>query len=234
MKKMSTYLLILLVILLFSSCAVSESISLGKNGSASSTDITVYPFFIDVLNDFSEFLPKSDESIMDAAITGFANNLEASGKAFDVHLVKNAENSYSISFAFNDIPSVLSALKGDNEISVLKEDGSSLKFYLDINNYHELKAIIPFLADPNFEVYGPEYNQGMSQEDYLDMIYYLLGEDGPDAIRNSTIDITITTPSEIVSSSGVVQKGPTTVLYSFPLIDFLLLDEPMGFEITWK
>ncbi len=231
---MSTYLLMLLFVLLFSSCAVSENISLSKNGSSSYTDITIYPFFIDVLNDFSEFLPKNDESIMDAAITDFTNKLETSKKAFDVHMYKTGENSYSISFNFNDIPSVLSALKGDHSISVLKEDRNSLKFHLDINNYQELKAIIPFLADPNFEVYGPEYNQGMSEEDYLDMIYYLLGEDGPDAIRNSTIDITIITPSEIVSSSGVEKKGPKTVLYSFPLIDFLLLNEPMEFEITWK
>lgn len=234
MKKMSTYLLMLLAVLLLSSCAVSENISLGYNESTSYTDITVYPFFIDVLNDFSEFLPKNDESIMDSAITGFTNNLETSGKAFDVHLVKREENSYTISFAFNDISSVLSALKKDSSISVLKEDRKSLKFHLDINNYHELKEIIPFLADPNFEVYGPEYNQGMSQEDYLDMIYYLLGEDGPDAIRNSTIDIMIITPSEIASSSGVVKMGPQAALYSFSLIDFLLLNEPMEFEITWK
>ena len=107
-------------------------------------------------------------------------------------------------------------------------------FHLDISNYGELKEIVPFLADPNFEVYGPEYNQGMSEADYLDMIYYLLGEEAPDAISSSMIDINITTPGEIVSSEGVTVTGSNTCTYSFPLIDFLLLSEPMAFSISWN
>lgn len=233
MKKLSTYLSAALVLACLCSCAVSESLSLGKDSSYSGTDITVYPFFIDVLNDFSEFMPQSDETIMDAAVSGFSSNLGNSGEAFDVSYSKTGENSYSISFGFNSTQSLVSALQGGST-TVLKETDNSLDFYLDINNYAELKAIIPFLSDSNFEVYGPEYNQGMSEADYLDMIYYLLGEEGPDAIKNSTIDITIRTPGEIVTADGVDKTGPDSVLYSFPLIDFLLLNEPMRFSITWK
>lgn len=233
MKKLSTYLSAALVLACLCSCAVSESLSLGKDSSCSGTDITVYPFFIDVLNDFSEFLPQSDETIMDAAVGGFSNNLANSGEAFDVSYSKTGENSYSISFGFNSTEALVSALKGGSN-SVLKETDNSLSFHLDIGNYGELKSIIPFLSDPNFEVYGPEYNQGMSETDYLDMIYYLLGEEGPDAIRNSTIDIAIRTPGPVVAAEGVKKTGTDSVLYSFPLIDFLLLNEPMEFSITWQ
>ena len=145
----------------------------------------------------------------------------------------NEGNKYYLSFDFVSISNALSSISASDN-TILKQDGNSIDFYLDINNYPELKAMIPFLSDPNFEVYGPEYNQGMSEADYLDMIFYLLGEEAPDAIRNSTIEINFALPGTITESSGVTVTGDNTCTYSFPLIDFLLLNEPMSFSITWN
>ena len=73
----------------------------------------------------------------------------------------------------------------------------------------------------------------MSEEEYLDMIYYLLGEDGPDAIKNGEVTLTITTPATIKSVSGAVKTGDKTAEFKFPIIDFLLLNNPITFEVTW-
>ena len=94
--------------------------------------------------------------------------------------------------------------------------------------------MIPFLSDPNFEVYGPEYNQGMSEADYLDMIFYLLGEEAPEALQTSLVTINVTLPGEIISAEGVTVTGANSFTYAFPLIDFLLLAEPMSFSVTWN
>ena len=74
----------------------------------------------------------------------------------------------------------------------------------------------------------------MSEADYSDMIYYLLGEEAPDALKTSMITINFTLPGAITSSEGVTVTGENSCTYSFPLIDFLLLAEPMSFSITWN
>lgn len=235
MKRIFAILTFISIILL-SSCQVTENIIISDGENTSESDIIVYDFFIDVLNDFSAFVSdeSQDESIMDAAVRGFADGLASNPDNCNIIYTKGSGNEYKLSFDFKSISNALSALNGAEGNSVLKEGENSLSFYLDINNYVELKEMIPFLADPNFEVYGPEYNQGMSEADYLDMIYYLLGEEAPDAISSSMIDINITTPGEIVSSEGVTVTGSNTCTYSFPLIDFLLLSEPMAFSISWN
>ena len=230
MKKLS---MVFLSIFLLASCAVTEDMQLGLESSSSTTEIEVYPFFVEVLEDFSEFLPENDEPIMDAAIRDFTGGLESVAGATEASYVKTGDLEYRVDFNFTNISDLLTRLgKVDNQ-SVISQDEHGMKFYLDIDNYPELKEAIPFLADPNFEVYGPEYNEGMSEEDYLDMIYYLLGEEGPDAITESAIKIDIRTPKNIKSISGAEKTGASSFRYEFPLIDFLLLAEPMTFEVTW-
>lgn len=219
--------------LLLASCTVSENIVLTDTTSSSSTDIEVYPFFIDVLNDFSDFLPSTDEPIMDKAIRDFTNSLESSGSATDASFEKTGENSYHVAFDADELGELLEKLGGTDSQTLLSQGDDYLSFHLDIDNYAELKKAIPFLSDPNFEVYGPEYNIGMSETDYLDMIYFLLGEEGPGAITDSLITIDITVPGNIAECSGVEKIGKDTVRYSFPLIDFLLLAEPMEFFVSW-
>ena len=123
---------------------------------------------------------------------------------------------------------------GAENQSLFTLSDDSLSFYLDINNYPELKAIVPFLADQNFEVYGPEYNQGMSEADYLDMIYFLLGEDGPEAITNGVMEININVPGTITAADGCRIAGTNTAVFTFPIIDFLLLNTPLSFSVAWE
>ena len=103
-----------------------------------------------------------------------------------------------------------------------------------MDNYSELKSVIPFLSDKNFEVYGPEYSNGMTEEEYMDMISFLLGPDSPTALSDSLVTIEITTPGTITEIKGVMKSGPKKAVYSFPIIDFLLLNEPLSFSIKWK
>lgn len=235
MNKILTFLVLILVIL-FPSCQVTEKITLSEDGNTSESNIQVYDFFLAVLNDFSAFLTEetSVDSIMDNAVRDFANGLSSNPNNSNVFYTRGESGEYMVSFDFESISNALSTLSGGRETTILKEDGNSISFYLDINNYPELKEMIPFLSDPNFEVYGPEYNQGMSETDYLDMIYYLLGEEAPDAIRNSLISIDITVPGKFTATEGVTVTSSNTCTYSFHLIDFLLLASPMSFSISWN
>ena len=123
---------------------------------------------------------------------------------------------------------------GISEQSIFSIGDNSFSFYLDINNYPELKTFLPFLSDPNFDVYGPEYNQGMSEADYLEMMSFLLGEEAPDAITNSQITIQLNVPGTISENVNAEVIDSDTVSFTFPLVKFLLLSEPIEFSVSWS
>ena len=226
--------ILLMAVLLLASCTVTESMTINnQNSFGSVSEIKAEPFFVSVLEDFAEFLPENGKSIMDSSIEGFAGQLRETAGAEAVSYEKTGENEYTLVFSTNDLTTLLGSF-GAADQSFVKIGENSFSFYLDINNYPELKTIVPFLADPNFEVYGPEYNQGMSEDDYLDMIYFLLGEDGPDAIRNGLISVTMNVPGTLTEVTGGEKLDDNSVRFSFPIIDFLLLNEPIEFSASWE
>ena len=232
MKKF--LLVFIFAVFSFTSCSVTEELNIiDRNQGSSYTDIQVEQFFVDVLEDFAEFLPSSDKSIMDEAMEGFSKQLERASATESVGFEKTGTNSYILDCQYSDITKLISELGADNQ-SVLRVSDKSLSFYVDIDNFDELTKIVPFLADPNFEVYGPMYNQGTTEEDYLDMIYYLLGEEGPDAIANGEVSIIVSVPGNITRVSNATKVSYNKARFTFPIIDFLLLNEPLTFTVDWR
>lgn len=206
---------------------------LSQDASSSQSDISVQQFFIDVLNDYAEFMPSSDESIMDSAVSTFAGQIEATDEGRSTLFVKTGVNDYSGYFEFGDLEALADQL-GGQEQSIIRQTDKSLSFYCSIDNYTELESIVPFLADPNISVYLAQYNIGYSEQDYMDMITFAIGEEAPDALRSSMITINVTVPGTITAIEGAEQTGPDSLSYSFPLIDFLLLAEPLAFSVQWS
>lgn len=206
---------------------------LTQDASSSQSDISVQQFFIDVLNDYAEFMPSSDESIMDSAVSTFAGQIEATDEGRSTLFVKTGVNDYSGYFEFSDLEELADQL-GGQEQSIIRQTDKSLSFYCSIDNYTELESIVPFLADPNISVYLAQYNIGYSEQDYMDMITFAIGEEAPDALRSSMITINVTVPGTITAIEGAEQTGPDSLSYSFPLIDFLLLAEPLAFSVQWS
>lgn len=232
--NMKKIILPIIIIALLSSCTVTEELTLGEGGSGESVmTLHAEDFFIDVLNDFSEFLPENNETIMDSTVRGFAEEFGKNGEITSSSWEKLGENDYTFSFAYSDLDALLQSVGAENQ-TLFRETENTLSFHLDMENYQELKQLIPLLSDPNFEVYGPEYNQGMSEADYLDMIYFLLGEDGPEAIANGLVTVNITVPGTITEAENCALLDEDTASYSFPIIDFLLLNQPMEFSISWN
>lgn len=233
----SKYILVatLATVLTLTSCTVTEDLTIdNNNGGTSSSVIHVEKFFVNVLEDFSDFSSSNNKKpIMDLSVESFKDQLIKTSTTSNVNLQKTGENSYIITYDYSSLKTLLTDLGAAKDQSVLKLDNNKLNFYLDINNYNELTKAIPFLSDPNFEPFGPTYNEGLSAPDYLEMISFMLGEEGPDAIKNSLITLRFTTPSPIKTYKGGKKISDNTFEYSFPLIDFLLLAQPLSFELTW-
>jgi hypothetical protein len=234
MKK--TALAALILIILLSSCTVTETLTAetGYSGSSKS-DVTVDPFFLSVLEDFSSFSSGDGYTIMDDAMVGFADRVNSSSASSNTGIVSDGEGKrYIISFDYSSLTSLLKDLNNGEGNTLLSVTSSSISFNLSMDNYSELKSVIPFLSDSNFEVYGPEYSNGMTEDEYKEMITFLLGDESPAALDNSTVSITITTPGNITSVTGAVKTGAKTAVYTFPIIDFLLLNDPISFSVKWK
>jgi len=226
---------VLASLLLLGSCTITENISFKQTGyHISAFDFTVEDFFLAVLKDFSEFAPEDkDISQMDKAIGDFEQALQYSPTTKNVELHKLDEHSYEGVFEFSDLQRLVTDLGAGENQSLLDISEHSLTFFLSLDNYEQLVPVIPFLADKNFEAFGPVYNQGLSAADYLEMISFMLGEEGPPAIERSVITLRVNTPKEITSFSNGRKVSPRVYEFSFPLIDFLLLAEPITFTVRW-
>ncbi|MFA6681383.1 MAG: hypothetical protein WCS35_05080 [Sphaerochaeta sp.] len=227
--------LILLILVMGSSCVVTEQLSFkGSADNTSKFDFTVEDFFIAVLEDFSEFVPENQNaSLMDSAITDFDKALKYSSTTNNVNIKKLTDNAYEGQFNFMNLDKLFADLGAGNDQSLLKQTKNTLTFTLSMDNYDQLVPVIPFLADENFEAFGPVYNQGLSESDYLEMISFMLGEEGPPAIEKSTITLRIATPKPITRFTNGKKVGTNLYEFSFPLIDFLLLADPITFSVSW-
>ena len=228
-------LALLATTILLVGCTVTQQLSLTTNGkNHASFDFSAEDFFIAVLEDFSDFTPSSQEqALMDKAIDDFKISLMRSPSADQVALFKQSGNAWSGSFTFDDLSRLFADLGAGADQSLLSLTADSLTFRLSMDNYEQMVPVIPFLADPNFEAFGPMYNQGLSEADYLEMISFMLGDEGVPAIEGSTITLKVETPRPIKSFSGGTKTGERSYEFSFPLIDFLLLAKPITFSVRW-
>ena len=234
MKK--TVPLILSAIVFLSSCTVSQALETQSalSGTAE-TKLEVDQFFLDLLEDFSDFESKSGYSIMDEAMLNLTDRINSSSSSSSVKLLTDGNSrKYVISFDYSSLEKLVYDLNGGKDNTLLSLEKNKVALNLTYDNYDELESVIPFLSDPNFEVYGPRYSNGMTEEEYKDMISFLLGEEGVEALEKSFVSIDIRTPGDITGTKGAMKIGSRRAVFSFPIIDFLLLNEPLTFSVEWK
>lgn len=125
-------------------------------------------------------------------------------------------------------------LPGADVISLTQAGGvETLKIHLDRENYRQVAALFPMLESPVLQSLGPQVDQRVTQDDYLEMIRFSLGDDGPALVRKSWISIAIRPEGEIVSQAGgTVSDGSVT--YRIPLLRVLLLDTPLDFSLSFR
>ncbi len=218
-----------MLVLLLSSCTVGSNLTFKTDGNFSSTDIKASDFFSGLIEDLASFKRnESNKSLLEESIDTFTDELNRSPFAYDI----SVKDNYVIDFSFKDFNSLVSYLCADTkqDVITLTDNGQHkvLKLKISMENYETLKKIVPVLADENIAVYCAEYNADYSEEDYLTMMEYIAGEKAREGILSSYINLSVTTPSEIVSTSGE-KVSDTCAVFSFKLIDFLLLKSPIEF-----
>lgn len=125
-------------------------------------------------------------------------------------------------------------LQSAKVISLTQEgDIQTVKIHLDRENYRQVAALFPMLESPALRSLGPQVDQKVTEDDYLEMIRFSLGDDGPALVKKSSISITIRPEGEIVSQTGgTVSDGSVT--FRLPLMRVLLLDTALDFSLSFR
>lgn len=243
LKYLSSTIFVLTIVLLGSllaSCGVNEEIYLKKDGSGTvSSRIEVKQILVDYFANFAE-------------VTGDSTDI-SDGKLFDKEEIKkeiekkpgvkvasiktSGKNLLTTKLEFTNIEEIFKSEKDLTSAGVisLTDSGSNkeFRFHLDKKNYKQLSTLIPVLSNPIMESLGPQEDDSTSESDYLDMISFALGKDGPKAVKNSFVNVIVHVQGKIISQKGGKVSGKI-VTFSIPLINILLLNKPLDYTITFN
>jgi hypothetical protein len=221
------------------SCTIKQQITVHVDESGDAQfEILIEDYFIEVVKDFQVFAEEETDVTQDN-LDELAVDLNKSNYTSDALFEKVDDNFYRGSFNFSDLEEFFNELKeeDDENLSVFTYTKrgfvQSLTIYIDIDNYYQLKKLVPMLEDPEFSMFGPEENIGVSEVDYIDMIGFALGDEGPPSLRRSFIEVIIVTDHPIITQKGGTLLSPNEISFNIPMLDFLLLAEPIVKTVTW-
>ncbi len=228
--------------LLLLSCSVRPEVTLNADGSGEAVvRVTVQKFLAEYLLDLAEFAGAAksrdagmfDEKEIRAAFEG-KPGVTVKG----VRIPKPEE--LELRLAFRSIDDLVRGQKelADTGIVTFRNDGGTrtLRLHLDQKNFAKISSLLPS-SDGSTEtilsVFGPQQGVAITEAEYLEAMEFTLGEQGPKAIEDSSVDVTVTVNGKLVSQKGGTAKG-SVVTFRIPLLKLLMLNEPLDYEIVFK
>ena len=228
------------ILVLAVSCTMSNTIVVKGDGSGT---VAVR---VEISKLFKEYLVNMAEIAGQAEIAkeGKLFDLKEIQKGFEgrpgitvKRLASPKPESLEVDIAFRSIQEVFAsddALKSTGVISFTQSNGArTVKVHLDRTNYKQTSTRFPGLSNPLFEGMGPQVNDTITEAEYLEMIKFSLGDEGPALVKKSFIEMSIRPEGEIVSQTGGTQTNGT-VVFRIPLLRLLVLDKPLDYSVTFK
>jgi hypothetical protein len=142
-----------------------------------------------------------------------------------------------VELAYRSVDEVYGSVESVKKSGILvyAESGGqkSLKVHIDRKNFKDLAAVFPAMNSAAFEGIAPQEQDTITESEYLEMIEFTLGKDGPAAVKASFFDLVVKPEGVIVSQTGgTVANGAVT--FRIPLIRLLVLDKPLDYSLSWK
>ena len=198
----------------------------------------IQPFFMETVEDMSDFI--EDAPAIADDIFGSEQLREDFTKNPHLELVELSLPVPEIligELVFDDLKAVIEQepqLLEQGVIDFAKQDGVYfIRVHLDRNNIDPVYAMFHLDQNPLIEMFGPHANEDTSEEEYLEMMEFVLGEPGPPAIIESAIELEIRVTGRIIAQLGGIREG-NTVIFRLPLIRALLLDQPIDYAISFE
>jgi hypothetical protein len=239
-KQLAVLSAALCISFLFFSCQASQQAVLSGNGSGRVRfDYHIPPPVLETFTEMDELF--SLEAEKDSTTFFDLDKIRKDFDEKDEIVLERLESPnprrLEGEFNFSNVERIFASEESLEESGVLRysSNGSShtLSIYLSKDNFHTLSTVIPELDSPFFELFGPEANQNVSREEFLEMMEYTFDEEIRPLIETSVIEASITVDGRLIDQAGGKAEG-NTVTFQIPLIDVLLLHEPLRYSLSFR
>lgn len=223
-------LLVCLILLLSYSCSVNSNLYLSEEQSGHlESRVELADFFSEFFFDIFE-----RESILNE----LTYSLEQHEGLQDIILDSNG-NRFHNHFQFDSIHSLPGLSQG---ILLLEEENGikTLTIQFHRNNWHMLEELIPILKDPSLSYMGPMGSEGLSREEFREMLIYPFEGYASDqasalsALDRSKITLNVQVEGEILQVEGGVLLDNHKAQFQLPLFDLLMLDRPLIYRLSYR
>lgn len=236
-----------LAVLLLAGCSVDQEIAVQVNGAGeAAVRVELQPVFVDYLLALAEVaadeLPDDPGELFDvaeveAAIAGWPG-VEAA------QIATPSAEQLEMRLIFADLQEAFSPAEPGPEagpeagaaplISLTGDERRTLSVHLDGANYHQLTTLFPILEHPLVISLGPQPDLEVTDDEYLEMMQFVLGDDGPPAILDSEVTVRVRVEGRVVEQHGGELQADGSVLIRIPLLRILVLDQPLDYRIVFE
>lgn len=233
----------LLALLLASAgCTVNQQLTLRVDRSGGAQiHVKLEPVFVDYLDTLSEAAGDSEmvpESVFD---TEEVERSVGERRGVTVtHIATPTPEELELNLSFEDLKAMLAynaPVPGPASrplIAFSGTDPSTLRVHLSRNNYRALTALFPILDHPLLVSLGPQQDLEVTDAEYLEMMGFVLGDDGPPAISDSVVTVRVEVDGVILEHDGGELQEDGSLLITIPLIRVLVLDQPLDYTIVYE
>ena len=223
-------------------CTVNQQLTLRVDRSGDAQiHVALEQVFVDYLATLSEAAGDSDmvpESVFD---TEEVERSIGDRRGVTVtHIATPAPEALELNLAFDDLKAMLAhnaPTPGPATSPLITFTGSgpsTLRVHLDRNNYRELTNLFPILDHPLLVSLGPQKDLEVTDAEYLEMMGFVLGDDGPPAIEDSTVTVRVVVDGTIIEHDAGELQDDGSLLITIPLIRVLVLDRPLDYTIVFE
>jgi len=232
--KLHKFYALFLALFPFFSCTTLIDGAIAESGSSRlNVNASLKPRITALVRTLAAAGGQQDALILDGpaiakSISGASlKDAEAVFKNTSPSAIEGKINISNINRLFLAVPNFVKFEQGKNGgkcvFSIDLESGTALLGFLSF----EIAAYLNVLMAPIAT--GEE----MTKAEYIALVSSIFSKAVSDEIASSTINISVSFPGQVTSAAGGTIKGKTAV-YEIPLLDILVLETPLAYEINWK
>lgn len=220
-------------------CSVRQEATIRSDGSGTASfDFELQDFFLTTVKEMSALVEENPNE------AGMVFNIEQIQKDFAEQEAVTLERISSPTpskltgaISFDHIEEVFEEeenLIAADVIEVETEgEEKRINFHLERENFAQITSLFPIMKNPFFQMFGPMENANTTRAEYLEMIAFAFGEQGVEGVKTSTIELIVNVDGTIISQKGG-RIANSSVVFTIPLLDVLLLEEPIDYSIVYK